>query len=248
MPCPHCGGTQLDGRSCAFCGAQLVIGDLERVEGEEVYEMPYRSFWIDGVKLQIAKDFVVIEKKALFQKTVYKISYEQLVEVVFVRTEHRLGQLKFRWYEDLGQNGSVLHAEDCQEVMIWIGSKAECAYFYHIFFLFKLLAPQVELTTQFAEADEACLREHSNISDLDGYFKRFQPHREQAVSALTREHALSEKEARFLVDALFNRHQKALYEAFPSQALKDYNSVKAEKQRVEEEEARERESRAKQWR
>ena len=28
MPCPHCGGTELVGDSCAFCGARLVTEQM----------------------------------------------------------------------------------------------------------------------------------------------------------------------------------------------------------------------------
>jgi hypothetical protein len=238
QPCPKCRGTKWEGDRCAFCGAQRNC-DSPKTELaiEDSYEIPFRRYRAVLAWIQLAKEELVIEKDGLLGKSVYRIPYTQLSEVVFSRNEELHGIMEFVWNKAAQAFSSTHNPVNLDKVTIKLGAEEDCAYFFHIFYLIKLLAPStVRFVTRFALADIECLNRYSRNIDLNSYFSRFNPYRVQAVSALSREHIISEKEARALIDALFNKCQQELYEAEPLLAARDYNRMIAERyQRYEKE-------------
>lgn len=95
--------------------------------------------------------------------------------------------------------------------------------FYHIFCVIKTLAPahvrfEVELPKQTKDISASDI-------DLDGYFKRFNPYREEAAAAVCKEQGIKKENARILIDEVFDRYQKELYDAEPTMAIRDLNRV-----------------------
>ena len=246
MACPHCGGTKLEGIYCAFCGAQL-IADLQSTETEEEdsYELPFRKYRAVWASIHIAKEELVVEKDGFLKKKVYRIPYNQLTSVVFARNENLYGTMTFYWNNGVHAGSNVRNTPNIGSVTVSLGFDDNCAYYYHVFYIIKLLAPaSVDFSTHFANADKECLERFSHCTDLDDYFKRFNPYRERAISAFSREKAIPQKDARALIDALFNERQKELYEAEPSLAARDYNRMIKERHRIFEEKYKEREERS----
>lgn len=251
QPCPHCGGTKLDGDHCAFCGAQLVVaGSEENVCQEDSYEIPYRKFYVlaAGVHMHIAKEFVTITKKVFFSKNVIRIPYNRLKEVVFCRDELTHGSITFRWCEGAVSDSNLVESSQLEEYTLKLGSGEQCTLYFHVFHLFRILAPEARFTTQVPLVDQRRLQEYGSIMNLDEYFIRFTPYRKRAVSAIKGEQAISDYEAKELVNALFNQKQNELYAADPSLAARDYNRRMKEINRIFEEEDRERLERAQRWR
>ena len=61
MPCPHCGGTKLDGGCCAFCGAQLEK-DVSSFEDQRL-DIPYGVYKCFYGYLELKKDVLIIKNK-----------------------------------------------------------------------------------------------------------------------------------------------------------------------------------------
>lgn len=256
--CPHCGGTQMDGDKCAFCGALLVTtqnadppqaenADSSQTENAassqtDCLEIPYRTFELpEGkVDMHLAKEFVTLTKKGLFTRNVTKILYSQLDEIVFSNDHFTRGTITFRWHDDSTSSQNAFALE--------VGKDRRAAYYYHIFHIFRVLAPQAKLETNFSPIEESWIRKYSADIDLDAYFDRFNPHREKARDAIIREYALQEFEAKRLVGALFNKKQSERYASDPLLAVIDYNHMVQEQHRVYEEEVREIDENRSHWR
>ena len=61
MPCPHCGGTQLEGNHCAFCGAQLEE-DISPLKDQHM-DIPYGVYRCYYGYLELKKDVLIIKNK-----------------------------------------------------------------------------------------------------------------------------------------------------------------------------------------
>ena len=59
VPCPHCGGTQMEGSNCAFCGAQLILfdqdtGSQEKLPKKSLEEVNLREYYIKYASNRVA--------------------------------------------------------------------------------------------------------------------------------------------------------------------------------------------------
>lgn len=61
MACPHCGGTKLEGKDCAFCGARLVMSDLTEGEEEDPFESVLGNYREGFSCIKIAKEVMELE-------------------------------------------------------------------------------------------------------------------------------------------------------------------------------------------
>ena len=240
MPCPQCGGTKLEGNNCAFCGAQLIV-DIQTNEDIETdsYEIPFRGFKATYDMLYLEKDCLIIAKTSFLLSRKIKIPYESLTEAMYCCTEEWVGSLTFHWNNSLpSENGASIN-----DVSIKLVGEDHCAFFYHIFYLIYYLSPSsVRFITSFPSVEQVCLKYIGNPIDINDYFDRFNPKREIAVAALEHDKMLLPKEARVLIDALFNARQKELYEANPRLAIRDYNRMMKERYRRYDEEKQKRDA------
>lgn len=238
MPCPHCGGTQLNGNHCAFCGGQLIVDEPTKVvvdktnlDDEDSYEIPYRHYRAVSKTLHMAKDGLLIEEDALFSKKQTRIAYDQLTSIEFKRNENEFGSLQFMYSTD---------GEDVKRIFMPCGREDRCTEFYHVFQLLReVTPPHVEFLTVFPESDRVILDRYFSKINFDFYFYGHNPYRNRAMSAIRKDHALDEDEARRLIDALFNEWQRKLYEENPKLAIRDMNRYWKERNRLFEEDERE---------
>lgn len=233
--CPRCGGILLGDKSCALCGAQL---EQDVIVEEDSYEIPYKSMYIPAARahIHIAKSFVSITKKGFFKKSETQIPYEKLRRVRYCRNELLRDSISFYW-DDMAASGS----DEENVITLNLGGNEGLLEYptfavkFQIFYMFKLLAPHVELETSFAEQNDLVLERFSHIDDLDDYYSRFSPLINQAVSAIMKDHALPKNDARDLIDTLFIKQLKELYQSEPLLAVRDYHRIKAEQHREYEE-------------
>lgn len=96
VACPHCGGTQLEGGSCAFCGAQLVVAD----EGEGSESLPLKTYKFPGGPwITLGDDRLALGGND--RRKVHLIPYQDVRNVLLVRArKNKLGYLMVRWKHD----------------------------------------------------------------------------------------------------------------------------------------------------
>ena len=250
MFCPNCGNDCADMKFCPMCGTKVPEMETAKKEQEDSYEIPYKSMYISAARahMHIAKSFVSITKQGFFKKIETQIPYEKLRKVRYCRNESLFDSISFYW-DDMAESGSGKENVITLDLGCSVGF-SEFPLFatkFQIFYMFKVLAPHVELETSFAEQHSLILERFSYIDNLDDYYHRFSPLFNQAVSAIMKEHGLSRIDARDLVDTLFIEHLKGLYQSDPLLAVRDYHRIRAEIHRIHEEEKRESIERGQAW-
>ena len=240
QPCPHCGGTKLNGKWCAFCGAQLMVDTVENQQKEISNDIPCGKY--KGVTSAITlydTACVINNRVGLFKKYETRIPYAQITSVVYVRPFGNvtpLGYLLIRWEEnkDLPIPPDRRFSGDKTTVTI---SEIVDTLFYHIYCMLKAIVPtSAEFTMiapQYETFDEKSLLESA---DLEYYYRKYAPHRVQAVDALCRRTGAEKKTAKDIVDSFFDMRQKAVYTEDPTEAIRDLNRIVDEIQRKKEEE------------
>jgi len=238
MFCPNCGNDCADMKFCPMCGTKIPQVEAVKKEQEDSYEIPYREMYISDARahMHIARSFVSITKQGFFKKVETQIPYEKLRRVRYCRNELLRDSISFYWDDmavtDSGKENVITLDFGGSEGFFEYPSFPEK---FQIFYMFKVLAPHAELETSFAEQHSLILERFSYIDNLDDYYHRFSPLRNQAVFAIMKEHGLPKKDAKDLIDTLFIKHLKELYQSEPLLALRDYHLIRAEIHRINEE-------------
>ena len=96
MPCPHCGGTKLDGNNCAFCGAQLVLPeDIENHKHDKCDLIPYGIYQGVYGYLKLREEYLVIQNSKGPEVT---IPYDEIEEILhYPDRMFRFACLCIRW-------------------------------------------------------------------------------------------------------------------------------------------------------
>lgn len=251
MPCPHCGGTKLEGQNCAFCGAQL-LDPLQQPQQtdtqEDSYEFPVGSYMSSiGDFLNLGNVSLSITKGILFKKIKTSIPYDQMNKVMLVRPrkdDASFGYLLFRYQDnkevpipDTGKFGPD------KTTLIVRANKIDL--FYHIFCVLRTVVPaSAEFSIVTPPMTEGRLEKLAAEVNMGASFERFAPYRDRAVEYVCKAVDAEEKEARILVDTAFDARQAEMYAANPALAVRDLNRILADIKRQEEEEEQERETRA----
>ena len=238
MACPHCGGTKLEGNCCAFCGSQLML-DEKKEENEDVsYCIPvgkYGGGISGGGQIEFANNLLVVRTYGFFKTYESRIPYSQITQVVYIRPGMCEGYLVIRWEgnKDLPLPAEGNHKQDRTSVRF---TAEYDELFYSFFYMLKTLAP--------ATAKFSIDLPHNEINQMPGgvdrtvlenYYEQFQPHRNLAITALSKEFAISEQQAKKLVDILFDERQSAIYEVTASAVMKDVNLIVDRRNREYEE-------------
>ena len=242
MFCSNCGNYCANMKFCPMCGTKVLEVEEAKKEQEDSYEIPYRSTYVSpaSVHLDITKSFLAITKKVFFRKIVTKIPYEKLKRVKYCRNELLRDSIVFYW-NDTDASGCI--KENTVTLNVG-GSLRGCLEYpafpekFQIFYMCKVLAAHAELEISFAEQNDLLLERFSYIENLDDYYSRFSPLFNQAVTAIMREHGLSERDASYLIDTLFMKHLQELYQSDPLLAVRDYHRIRGEINRVYEERRR----------
>ena len=90
MPCPHCGGTKLDGNHCAYCGAQLLLNkpdeDMDaNSRADDSFILPRLNFgWGDYVDLN-ETSFTYCGINFAKERHEQEIPYDSIKSVMYCR-------------------------------------------------------------------------------------------------------------------------------------------------------------------
>lgn len=131
MACPHCGGTKLEGNCCAFCGAQLIVGEEEN--DQRLFTMRvYKG--LAGEWISVEPHRVVIGFRWLCLKKVHEIPYEDIQHLRFVRAHgDKYGYLLIRWKGDGGAPFPVKSNDYSKQPGGILFDKKKIDEFYQVF-------------------------------------------------------------------------------------------------------------------
>jgi hypothetical protein len=252
MPCPYCGGTKLEGNNCAFCGAQLMVNVAKKDQKKISVDIPCGCY--KGVSSSLTlyeKECLVSNTLLFFKKIDTKIPYDQIETVIFVRSGYRTISLGFLLFRSEGMNtepitNDINYANDRTTISFSSDSHSNLL-FYHIYYMLKTIAPstaEFQMIVPSNDIDDP--DDFASKVDLDAYFDRYAPFRQQAVDAMCQRTGAPVDVARMLIDKTFDARQQELYAADPLAALRDLNQIvshaKQEKEKIKQKmvEARER--------
>ena len=219
MACPHCGGVELEGDKCAFCGAVLKEAVLVDADKEwDSYDVTYGDIRVDLIDtITMKRDMLIITRKAFFLKVEKRIPYKQLVEATYTRTESECS-MTFCWKE---QDGSIL------KETVKILCMGHCHGYYQMYFVIKMLAPaEVPFYVESPPVDEAMMAQISKTVALRELFLRYIPCREPAAKELAAKCMLPLGEALAFIHNLFDVWQAEVYAQEPRLAARDENRLK----------------------
>lgn len=236
MACPHCGGTKLEGDSCAFCGAKLVEDPLPVVDQEwDSYDVPYRDFYAGhGHHIELKKEGLVVKHKKLLRTECAQIAYDDLEGAVYTRWEGGKGQIRFHWRKSCRAFQEEVPLDDADR----------CRFFYQVFFVIRMLSPEkVPFIVAHPPLDQQELEVISRKVDLDELFHRHIPCRETAAEELASRCMTAMEETMRFIDNYFDMKLQKVYEDAPRIAARDYNRMMRYRERRFEEKMRAKEER-----
>lgn len=251
LPCPHCGGTQLEGKNCAFCNAQLISDEPEKTGKEDVStKIPCGVYKGVLSTLTLYEKECVVKSSGFFRKYEARIPYNQITAVVFQRclpVSFANGNLLFRW---TGNKEVPIPPDDritADKTTVSTSTYID-TIFYHVYYALRAIAPDTaEFRMVIPEVNIPELDEYVQKADLTEYFDKYAPYRLKATEAFCKRTGAPEKVGKVLIDRLFDKRQKAIYDVDPKAAIRDLNLIVEDKIRKEENAAQERAERKEQY-
>ena len=230
MPCPHCGGTKLDGKNCAFCGAVLVadppVSNASDVfdQGLDSYDFDYRRFYpnpLGAYCLSVERNAVVIESGTFLIKRREVIPYRDLVGIDYLLAINSQLKIVFHYRAPNLQTPSGATEAAFKVLQCKFGNDM----WYHVVNLICHLAPnKINIYIRFPSISRST---HELILDrkdeLETYFERFNPLRIRAMKTLCHDWMISQSLAQEIINYYFNKRQAELYSTDSKLAVRDYN-------------------------
>ena len=250
MPCPYCGGMQIENGKCMFCGVQLTAHRVQPVKEENrLLDIPCGVYNGVNSSLTLHETECVVRTTLFFvKKYETRIPYNKIRSVVYVRPTANavaLGYLVFRWEgnESIPISEGNTFSSD-KSTITTSEDKDKDTLFYHIFYMLKAVAPaSAEFRVIAPAIDLPGLEDLAAKTNLEKYFYEFAPYRQKAVEALRQRTGATKKEATELINRVFDAKQKETYERDPKAAIHDLNLYLNNKKKQEEQAAKERRER-----
>lgn len=228
MFCPNCGNNCADANFCSNCGTKLQKKDEEGQGVEQrVWEIPVGVYKVYGGHIALGPTWIEIYKKKNLQAKnhIVRFPYTQLTGVSYGRN-HGLegGFAAVRWEGNQDLPIPRNFGEALRDATSIQTDSPSDLLFYHICcFLYTFVDPLSGDAPVYAREgyDDVSLPEQ----DLSSYYERYNPYRLDAAEALRENTYMTRKEAARLVDAYFDKRQKAEYAEDASAALRDLNKI-----------------------
>ena len=241
MPCPHCGGTKLDGDCCAFCGAQLTDGSSEvrtkETVKDESCEIPCGFYKGVNSSLTLYERECVVSTTPLFKKYVTTIPYDKITRVFYQRPKlvsFDSGHLLFRWEGNKNEPVRENHNYAADKTTVGTNTYPDWI-FYHIYYMLKAIAPPTaQFSMKIIPVKMEGLDELAKKTDIDAYYDKYAPFRQDAVDEMCRKTGAEKLLATELINRVFDARQKELYDKDPRAAVLDLNLIMGRK-RLEDE-------------
>ena len=245
MFCPNCGNDCGTAKFCVKCGTQLQMAVLQKLPFQDVQQksesqktlvaFPANSSYIGTRKTYLdvnGSSITVSPTLGYAHRT--QIPFKQLVAVVYMRPSRRgflmrNGVLVFR-----DEANKDIPIPDCRGMerdhLAVIVPPDKGTVFYHVFQVLKTVAPS---TARFEIiSPEVKTRTNDKTiqkADMDFFWNRYAPFREQAAKAIQAKYKIGYEIATALVEREFDTRQKDLYAADPQNAVIDLDLVVNEK-------------------
>ena len=249
MPCPHCGGTQLDGNNCSYCGALLVVDMPKEAQEKGNLDIPcgeYKAI-LSSITLY-EKDFLVETEHGLFKKRRIRtqIAYDEITSVIYCQSRDPFDIILFRSKDT--QSIPIPEPMNFIRDDIAVSVPRENWIFQHIFYMLKAVAPDV---AEFAVVSCDGPKSRAIAEDVekvlaridpDRYFEKHAPFRDAAVEDLRERMDVPKNVAQAVIDRIFDERQKERYDADPNAAIRDLNQILEEQRRKKQEQEQQREA------
>jgi len=229
MYCPNCGNDCGDDRFCVKCGTELEFNEASySFKACESFILPEGKYKGTGSYIKLEKDALEIHNQwALFQRK-HRISYDQLVEALYIRPARGLLTDGFLILRSKGTVDKAIPTGRARrdDGMAVVFGYMQDPVFYHVFCFLRTVAPakakfSMETPQETTPNVDSCVQS----SDMDMLFERYSPFREQAMAALCRNGRFGLSSATEIIHRAFDLRQKELYDHAPSAAIRDLNRV-----------------------
>ena len=228
MFCPNCGNNCADANFCPKCGTKLQEkGEERQVLEQRVWEIPVGVYKVFGGHIALGPTWMEIHKKKNLKAKNHTVRfpYTQLTVISYGRN-HGLegGFVAVRWEGNRDLPIPKNFGEALWDATSIQTDSPSDLLFYHICcFLYTFVNPSSGNAPVYARECYDDLP--STEQDLSFYYENYNPYRVEAVEALCENTYMTRKEAARLIDAYFDKRQKAEYEANASAALRDLNKI-----------------------
>lgn len=228
MFCPNCGNDCATMRFCPMCGTKLPQkGEEGQVSEQRVWEIPVGVYKAYGGYIALGPTWMEIHKKKNLKSKNHTVRfpYAQLTGVSYGRN-HGLegGFAAIRWEENRDLPVPKTFGDALWDSTSIQTDSPHDLLFYHICcFLYTFVNPSSGNAPVYARECYDDLP--STGQDLSSYYENYNPYRDKAIAALRENTYLTRKEAERLIDAYFDKRQKAEYAKDASAALRDLNII-----------------------
>jgi hypothetical protein len=211
-----------------MCGTKLPQkGEEVQAAERRVWEIPAGVYKTFGGYIALGPTWMEIHKKGNLKAKNYTVRflYAQLTGVSYARNNGLEGGFaSIRWKENchlaIPKNFNEAF-RDATSIQI---ATPDDLLFYHICcFLYTFADPVSGDAPVYAM--ESCDDVTSTEQDLSSYYEKYNPYRADAVEALRENTYMTRKEAEQLIDAYFDKRQKAEYAEDATAALRDLNII-----------------------
>jgi len=239
MFCPNCGNDCATMKFCPMCGTKLPQKSEEVQAAERrVWEIPAGVYKTFGGYIALGPTWMEIHKKKSLNSKDHtiKFPYTQLTGVSYGRN-HGLdgGFAAVRWEGNRDLPMPKNFGEALWDATSIQTDSLNDLLFYHICcFLYTFVNPSS------GDAPVYALECYDDLpstgQDLSSYYENYNPYRDKAIAALRENTYMTRKEATRLIDAYFDKKQKAEYAEDATAALRDLNIIlgKPDKERREQ--------------
>ena len=242
MFCPNCGNNCSDANFCPKCGTKLPQkGEESQVSEQRVWEIPAGVYKTFGGYIALGPTWMEIHKKKSLNSKDHtiKFPYTQLTGVSYGRNNGLDGGFAaVRWEGNRDLPIPKNFGEALWDATSIQTDSLNDLLFYHICcFLYTFVNPSSGDAPVYARECYDDLP--STGQDLSSYYENYNPYRDKAIAALRENTYMTRKEATRLIDAYFDKRQKAEYAEDATAALRDLNIIlgKPDKERREQLEA-----------
>lgn len=237
MFCPNCGKDCGDAKFCSECGQALRSTNEVAAMDAKIPEPPVGRYEGTFGYVELGQKAVTIHKKILFKTVEREIPYQDLVNIAYQKaTGLGTGFLAIREKKDRLLPIATSQNAASDETALCFGSTANDAFYG----IYQYLMNFVELISldspieppTFAQIDnsevEVKVEEAIPVSqdiDMEFYFQKYHPYRGEAIKAVRRDTGMSLRQAKDMVDEVFDKRQKELYATSTDAALRDLKRI-----------------------
>lgn len=230
--CPKCGINCGNAKFCPQCGKKLKKSVKDALpEEQKVWKIPLGAYKGYQSHIELGPDWLEIRNgnatRTMKIPCTTRIPYDQLVGVSYHRSRYLgldAGFMAVRWRDNqhlpIPTKWRMAH-DDLTSV--WV-LPDENLLFYHICcFLYTFVDPTSGEPPEYAYQKKGSTK--PSPRDLQPYYDKHKPYRQDAIAALCEDVGIQPNEARCLIDVYFDRQQQKEYAADPQVALRDLNKI-----------------------